>query len=54
MESIDENICQRYVGEKPKDVVPCFGNCNGTGWVHGEWDQVEIVFNLSSLSKYSH
>jgi len=44
MESIDEDICRKYVGEKPKDVVPCAGDCTGTGWVYGNWDEVKFFF----------
>ncbi len=40
MEPMDEDICRRYVGEKPKDVVSCVGDCTGTGWVYGNWDKV--------------
>ncbi|CAF3531154.1 unnamed protein product [Rotaria sp. Silwood1] len=39
MESMDEDICRRYVGEKPKDVVSCVGDCTGTGWVYGNWGE---------------
>jgi hypothetical protein len=43
MESIDEDICRKYVGEKPKDIVPCIGDCTGIGWVYGNWSEVCIV-----------
>ncbi|CAF1629492.1 unnamed protein product, partial [Adineta ricciae] len=39
MESLDENVCRRYVGEKPADVVSCVGDCTGTGWVYGSWGE---------------
>ncbi|CAF3129881.1 unnamed protein product [Rotaria sp. Silwood2] len=37
IESIDEDICRKYIGEKPKDIISCFGDCTGTGWVYGNW-----------------
>jgi len=46
MESIDEDICRKYVGEKPKDIVPCIGDCTGIGWVYGNWSEVCILFNF--------
>lgn len=42
MEPMDEDICRRYVGERPKDVVSCIGDCTGTGWVYGNWDEVNL------------
>ena len=39
-EVVDEQLCRKFVGEKPKDVVSCVGDCTGIGWVHGEWNQV--------------
>ena len=33
-------MCRKYVGEKPKDVVECVGDCTGTGWIHGSWGEV--------------
>lgn len=49
MESVDEDICRRYVGEKPKDVVSCVGDCTGTGWVYGNWGEVYIYILLFVL-----
>jgi hypothetical protein len=40
MEIIDEDICRKYVGEKPKNIVSCIGDCTGTGWAYGDWDEV--------------
>lgn len=37
---MDEDICRKHVGEKPKDVVSCVGDCTGTGWVYGNWGEV--------------
>ncbi|CAF4844440.1 unnamed protein product [Rotaria sp. Silwood1] len=37
IESIDEDICRKYIGEKPKDIISCIGDCTGTGWVYGNW-----------------
>ncbi|UJR08429.1 hypothetical protein I4U23_012699 [Adineta vaga] len=37
IESIDEEVCRKYVGEKPKEIVACIGNCNEIGWVYGDW-----------------
>ena len=34
------DICRKYVGEKPKDVVSCVGDCTGTGWVYEDWGEV--------------
>ena len=42
MEPMNDNICLKYVGEKPKDVVSCVGDCTGTGWVYGNWGDVCI------------
>ncbi|CAF4182472.1 unnamed protein product, partial [Rotaria magnacalcarata] len=39
MQSIDENICRKYVGEKPNDIVPCVGDCTRIGWVYGNWSE---------------
>ncbi|CAF4031404.1 unnamed protein product, partial [Rotaria magnacalcarata] len=39
MEPMDEDICRKHVGEKPKDVVSCVGDCTGTGWVYGQWGE---------------
>ncbi len=39
---MDEDICRKHVGEKPKDVVSCVGDCTGTGWVYGNWDEVKL------------
>lgn len=44
MQSIDEDICKKYVGDKPKDILPCIGDCTGTGWVYGNWSEVHIYF----------
>jgi hypothetical protein len=44
MEPMDEDICRKYVGEKPKDVVSCVGDCSGTGWVYGNWGEVCFDF----------
>jgi hypothetical protein len=49
MESVDEDICRRYMGEKPKDVVSCVGDCTGTGWVYGNWGEVYIYILLCVL-----
>jgi len=38
-ERMDETMCRKYVGEKPKDVVECVGDCTGTGWIHGNWGE---------------
>ncbi len=46
MEIIDEEICRKYVGEKPENSVPCVGDCTGTGWVYGEWSEVNCFFFL--------
>lgn len=46
MEPMNEDICRKYVGEKPKDVVSCVGDCTGTGWVYGKWGEVLIFFSL--------
>jgi len=43
MEPMTEDVCRRDVGEKPKDVVPCVGDCTGTGWVYGNWDEVKSI-----------
>ena len=43
LEVIDEEICRRYLGEKPKGIIPCFGNCTGTGWMYGKWSEVSVV-----------
>ncbi|CAF1006528.1 unnamed protein product, partial [Didymodactylos carnosus] len=37
MEVLDETICKQYVGTKPTDIVPCSGDCTGTGWVYSNW-----------------
>ncbi|CAF4988350.1 unnamed protein product, partial [Rotaria sp. Silwood1] len=37
IESIDEDICRKYIGEKPKDIISCIGDCTDTGWVYGNW-----------------
>ncbi|CAF1284269.1 unnamed protein product [Adineta steineri] len=39
MEIIDEEICRKYVSEKPNNIVPCVGDCNEIGWVYGDWDK---------------
>jgi hypothetical protein len=39
-ERMGEEVCRQYVGEKPKDVVPCIGDCSGTGWAYGDWSEV--------------
>lgn len=44
MEPMPEDVCRRDVGEKPKDVVPCVGDCTGTGWVYRNWDEVTLNF----------
>ena len=51
MESLDENVCRRYVGEKPADVVSCVGDCTGTGWVYGSWGEVCLMYLYMSLAK---
>ena len=51
-ERMDENTCRRYVGEKPKDVVECVGDCTGTGWVHGNWGEVSETSFSSSSAKF--
>lgn len=43
-EIIDEEICRKYVGEKPENNVPCVADCTGTGWVYGEWSEVSSFF----------
>ena len=43
LEPMDENVCRKYVGEKPKDVVSCVGDCTGTGWVYGNWGEVSSL-----------
>ena len=50
MELMSEDVCRRYVGEKPKDVVSCVGNCNGTGWVYGNWGIVCTLFFSNPLN----
>jgi hypothetical protein len=49
MEPMDEDVCRKYVGEKPKDVVSCVGDCTGTGWVYGSWGEVYFVFSLKEI-----
>jgi hypothetical protein len=53
MEPMDEDICRKYVGEKPKDVVSCVGDCTGTGWVYGNWDEVKTFSVRFFLLIYS-
>ncbi len=50
MEPMDEDICRKYVGEKPKDVVSCVGDCTGTGWVYGNWDEVKYFLFFHFLT----
>ncbi|CAF3570110.1 unnamed protein product [Adineta steineri] len=51
MESMDEDTCRKYVGEKPKDVVSCVGDCTGSGWVYGNWG--ECHYNDGCVRKRS-
>ncbi|CAM4935066.1 unnamed protein product [Rotaria socialis] len=39
VQSMDESICRKYVGEKPKDIVPCVGDCTRIGWAYGNWSE---------------
>lgn len=43
---MDEDVCRRYVGERPKDVVSCIGDCTGIGWVYGNWEAVSLLYFL--------
>ena len=40
VEIVDEEICRKYLGEKPQSIVPCMGDCTGTGWMYGKWSEV--------------
>jgi hypothetical protein len=44
METIDEDVCRKYVGEKPTDVVACIGDCTAIGWVYGDWGKVGVRY----------
>ena len=48
MESIEDDVCRKFVGEKPKEIVSCVGDCKGIGWVYGNWSEVCIC-----LSKFN-
>ncbi|CAF0857222.1 unnamed protein product [Adineta ricciae] len=39
VESMDDEVCRKYVGEKPKEIVACMGNCDELGWVYGDWSE---------------
>lgn len=43
--AIDDEICRRYVGEKPEIILSCVGDCQGIGWVYGEWSEVCVFFS---------
>jgi hypothetical protein len=45
-ETIDEDVCRKYIGEKSKDFLPCVGDCAGIGWVYGNWSEVCIEYLL--------
>jgi len=38
-EIVDEKICRKYFGKKPKRIVSCEGDCRGIGWVYGAWSE---------------
>jgi hypothetical protein len=42
---MDEHVCRQHVGEKPKDIVSCVGDCTGTGWVYGNWGEVSQLLS---------
>lgn len=45
VEVMDEEICRRYLGDRPKEIQPCIGNCTGMGWMYGKWSEVCLIEN---------
>lgn len=40
IEPVDSDVCKKYLGDQPDDVMPCVGDCSGVGWAYGEWGAV--------------
>ncbi|CAF1329188.1 unnamed protein product, partial [Didymodactylos carnosus] len=53
LEVLDETVCNQYVGTKPTDIVPCSGDCSGTGWVYSNWRECHYSPNQGCIRERS-